>query len=158
MRICNHRHSFAWIWCSVAFYLPEWSGIPSWEIHMRSGPNPVVLITEKMSRRGVGGYSKIVLMVVWLSFVLLLCFISLIDFFHVLNHSHIPGINPTWSNLLLNSDCWSCAHLLYIVPILVHVLLKQEVPAHFFAFKQGPGSLVGCHLWGHPESDTTEVT
>jgi len=23
---------------------------------------------------------------------------------------------------------------------------------------QGRGSLVGCHLWGHAESDTTEVT
>ena len=23
---------------------------------------------------------------------------------------------------------------------------------------QGWGSLVGCHLWGHTESDTTEVT
>ena len=23
---------------------------------------------------------------------------------------------------------------------------------------QGPGSLVGCRLWGHTESDTTEVT
>ena len=23
---------------------------------------------------------------------------------------------------------------------------------------QGRGSLVGCHLWGHTESDTTEVT
>ena len=22
----------------------------------------------------------------------------------------------------------------------------------------GPGSLVGCHLWGHTESDLTEVT
>ena len=22
----------------------------------------------------------------------------------------------------------------------------------------GTGSLVGCHLWGHTESDTTEVT
>ena len=22
---------------------------------------------------------------------------------------------------------------------------------------QGQGSLVGCHLWGHTESDTTEV-
>ena len=23
---------------------------------------------------------------------------------------------------------------------------------------QGQGSLVGCHLWGHTESDTTEAT
>ena len=23
---------------------------------------------------------------------------------------------------------------------------------------QGRGSLVGCHLWGHTESDTTEAT
>ena len=23
---------------------------------------------------------------------------------------------------------------------------------------QGPGSLVGCHLWGHTESDMTEAT
>ena len=30
------------------------------------------------------------------------------------------------------------------------VLLTEE--------SQGPGSLVGCRLWGHTESDTTEVT
>ena len=27
-----------------------------------------------------------------------------------------------------------------------------------FGESQGRGSLVGCHLWGHMESDTTEAT
>ena len=27
-----------------------------------------------------------------------------------------------------------------------------------FHFPQGQGSLVGCHLWGRTESDTTEAT
>ena len=33
-------------------------------------------------------------------------------------------------------------------------------PLHVFlpAESQGRGSLVGCRLWGHTESDTTEVT
>ena len=34
----------------------------------------------------------------------------------------------------------------------------QPTPVFFPGESQGRGSLVGCHLWGHTESDTTEVT
>ena len=41
-----------------------------------------------------------------------------------------------------------------------HVKLKRprDTPVFFPGESQGRGSLVGCHLWGHTESDTTEVT
>ena len=34
----------------------------------------------------------------------------------------------------------------------------QPTPVFFPGESQGWGSLVGCHLWGCTESDTTEVT
>ena len=34
----------------------------------------------------------------------------------------------------------------------------QPTPVFLPGESQGWGSLVGCHLWGHTESDTTEVT
>ena len=34
----------------------------------------------------------------------------------------------------------------------------QPSPVFFHGESQGRGSLVGCRLWGHTESDTTEVT
>ena len=34
----------------------------------------------------------------------------------------------------------------------------QPTPVFLPGESQGLGSLVGCHLWGHTESDTTEVT
>ena len=39
--------------------------------------------------------------------------------------------------------------------------LEKEMATHasVFAWRiPGTGSLVGCRLWGHTESDTTEVT
>ena len=39
--------------------------------------------------------------------------------------------------------------------------LKEEMATHSSVLvgeSQGRGSLVGCHLWGHTESDTTEAT
>ena len=33
----------------------------------------------------------------------------------------------------------------------------QPIPVFLTGESQGPGSLVGCCLWGHTESDTTEV-
>ena len=39
--------------------------------------------------------------------------------------------------------------------------LEKEMATHSSILpgeSQGRGSLVGCHLWGHTESDTTEVT
>ena len=34
----------------------------------------------------------------------------------------------------------------------------QPTPVFLPGESQGRGSLVGCHLWGHTESDTTEET
>ena len=34
----------------------------------------------------------------------------------------------------------------------------QPIPVFLPGESQGQGSLVGCHLWGLTESDTTEVT
>ena len=34
----------------------------------------------------------------------------------------------------------------------------QPIPVFLPGESQGRGSPVGCHLWGHTESDTTEVT
>ena len=41
-----------------------------------------------------------------------------------------------------------------------HALEKKWQPTPVFlpGESQGQGSLVGCHLWGRTESDTTEVT
>ena len=38
--------------------------------------------------------------------------------------------------------------------------LEKEMSTHpvfLLGESQGQGSLVGCHLWGHTESDTTEA-
>ena len=34
----------------------------------------------------------------------------------------------------------------------------EPIPVFLPGESQGRGSLVGCHLWGRTESDTTEVT
>ena len=34
----------------------------------------------------------------------------------------------------------------------------QPAPVFLPGESQGRGSLVGCHLWGHTESETTEAT
>ena len=41
-----------------------------------------------------------------------------------------------------------------------HALEKEmaTTPVFLLGESQGRGSLVGCRLWGHIESDTTEVT
>ena len=41
-----------------------------------------------------------------------------------------------------------------------HALEKEMAthPVFLPGESQGRGSLVGCHLWGHTEWDTTEVT
>ena len=41
-----------------------------------------------------------------------------------------------------------------------HALEKEIAPTPVFlpGESQGRGSLVGCHLWGRTESDTTEAT
>ena len=41
----------------------------------------------------------------------------------------------------------------------IHVAVNGHYFIVFVAGEsQGRGRLVGCHLWGHTESDTTEVT
>ena len=41
-----------------------------------------------------------------------------------------------------------------------HVLEKEMQPTPVFlpGESRGRGSLMGCHLWGHTESDMTEAT
>ena len=43
------------------------------------------------------------------------------------------------------------------VTILSDISLANT-PVFLPGKSQGPGSLVRCHLWGHTESDMTEVT
>ena len=51
------------------------------------------------------------------------------------------------------------AHSQQIKPILLQKRRKwQPTPVFLPEESQGWGSLVGCHLWGRTESDTTEVT
>ena len=51
-------------------------------------------------------------------------------------------LNPYWS---------------YHLPIFT-VIPRQPTPGFLPGESQGQGSLVGCHLWGRTELDTTEVT
>ena len=41
---------------------------------------------------------------------------------------------------------------------LLYIQKRQPTPVFLLGESQGRGSLVGCRLWGHTESDTTEVT
>ena len=55
---------------------------------------------------------------------------------------------------------WACVHYLSLsLFTFMHWRRKwQSTPVFLPGESQGRGSLVGCHLWGHTESDTTEVT
>ena len=59
-------------------------------------------------------------------------------------HAAVHGVTKSWTRL---SD-WTERNfpIAYWTPVFL--------PGEF----QGRGSLVGCHLWGRTESDTTEVT
>ena len=48
----------------------------------------------------------------------------------------------------------------YSTPIKMAIRRRQWEPTPVFlpGESQGWGSLVGCHLWGRTESDTTEAT
>ena len=61
----------------------------------------------------------------------------------------VHGITQSWTRL---SDFTFTFHF--------HALEKKWQPTPVFlpGESQGWGSLVGCHLWGCTESDTTEVT
>ena len=61
----------------------------------------------------------------------------------------VHGVAEGWTRL---SDFTFTFHL--------HALEKKWQPTPMFLPGEswGQGSLVGCHLWGHTESDTTEAT
>ena len=48
----------------------------------------------------------------------------------------------------------------FTITFHLHALRRkwQLTPVFLLGESQGRGSLVGCHLWDHTESDTTEVT
>ena len=51
---------------------------------------------------------------------------------------------------------WATSHSLFT---FMHWRRKwQPTPVFLPGESQGQGSLVGCHLWGHTESDTTDMT
>ena len=58
--------------------------------------------------------------------------------------------------LLRVGDVWATSLSLFT---FMHWRRKwQPTPVFLPGESQGRGSLVGCHLWGHTESDTTETT
>ena len=61
----------------------------------------------------------------------------------------VHGVTEGWTRL---SDFTFTFHF--------HALEKEMAPTPVFlpGESQGQQSLVGCRLWGHTESDTTEVT
>ena len=66
-----------------------------------------------------------------------------------------PGRLQSMGSLRVGHD-WATSLSLFI---FMHWRRKwQPTPVFLPGESQGQGSLVGCHLWGHTESDTTEVT
>ena len=66
-----------------------------------------------------------------------------------------PGSLQSMGSLRVGQD-WSTSLTLLT---FVHWRRKwQPTPVFLPGESQGQGSLVGCCLWGHTESDTTEVT
>ena len=61
----------------------------------------------------------------------------------------VHGVAKSWTRL---SDFTFTFHF--------HALEKEmaTTPVFLPGESQGRGSLVGCHLWGRTESDTTEAT
>ena len=52
----------------------------------------------------------------------------------------------------------NCVTSLPLFTVMLWRRKWQPTPVFLPGESQGPGSLVGCRLWGHTESDTTEVT
>ena len=66
-----------------------------------------------------------------------------------------PGRLPSMGSLRVRHD-WATSLSLFTI---MHWRRKwQPTPVFLPGESQGRGSLVGCRLWGHRESDTTEVT
>ena len=66
-----------------------------------------------------------------------------------------PGRLQSMGSLRVRHD-WATSLSLFT---FMHWRRKWQPTPVFLPGKfQGRGSLVGCHLWGHTESDTTEVT
>ena len=60
-------------------------------------------------------------------------------------------------DLFLTSDIY----MNHLIKIVSAKFLEKEMAAHSVFLpgeSQGRQSLVGCRLWGHTESDTTEAT
>ena len=66
-----------------------------------------------------------------------------------------PGRLQSMASLRVGHNCATSLSLF----TFMHQRRKQQpTPVFLPGESQGRGSLVGCHLWGHIESDTTEVT
>ena len=66
-----------------------------------------------------------------------------------------PGRLQSMGLLRVGHDCATSLSLF----TFMHWRRKwQPTPVFLPGESQGQGSLVGCRLWGHTESDTTEVT
>ena len=66
-----------------------------------------------------------------------------------------PGRLQSMGSLKIEHD-WATSLSLFT---FMHWRRKwQPTPVFLSGESQGQGSLVGCRLWGHTESDTTEVT
>ena len=66
-----------------------------------------------------------------------------------------PGRLPSMGSLTVGHD--------WVTSLSLSTCMRwrrkwQPTPVFLPGESQGQGSLVGCHLWGHTESDTTEVT
>ena len=70
------------------------------------------------------------------------------------------GKNISFSFLKERISRYMKSYSHFIVPASFLPQRRQWHPSPVFlpGESQGWGSLVGCHLWGHTESDTTEVT
>ena len=65
-----------------------------------------------------------------------------------------PGRLQSMGSLRLGHDGVTSLSLF----TFIHRRKWQPTPVFLPGESQGWGSLVGCHLWGHTESDTADVT
>ena len=61
-------------------------------------------------------------------------------------YAAVHGVATSWTQL---SNLTFTFHF--------HALEKEPTPVFLPGESQGQWTLVGCHLWGHTESDTTEA-